>query len=160
MLAASRLSFWENMELCSTNIMRFMLQRFIFHYKLSVHLSYFSETIVWCHLKHLFLHRYLFLLLFKLIVTWTKINALIRRSMCCFNMAMNLKVLKMSPALFARHYFWKALPTRLIFSPMLLFAKTLRIVMTSWWGNDVRKFTADAILLREIQCKKIDNLLS
>ena len=30
--AASRLPFWENMELCSTNIMRFMLQRFIFHY--------------------------------------------------------------------------------------------------------------------------------
>ena len=27
------------------------------------------------------------------------------------------------------------------------------------WRNDVRKYTADAILFREIQCKKMDNLM-
>ena len=27
------------------------------------------------------------------------------------------------------------------------------------YGYDVRKYTADAILLREIQCKKMDNLM-
>ena len=27
------------------------------------------------------------------------------------------------------------------------------------WRNDVRKYIADAILFREIQCKKMDNLM-
>ena len=27
------------------------------------------------------------------------------------------------------------------------------------YGNDVRKYTADAILFREIQCKKMDDLM-
>ena len=36
----------------------------------------------------------------------------------------------MSPALFAVHYIRKAFRTRLIISPMFLFAKTLRRVMT------------------------------
>ena len=36
----------------------------------------------------------------------------------------------------------------------VLFAKTLRKVMTLWWRYDIRKYTADAILFREIQCKK------
>ena len=27
------------------------------------------------------------------------------------------------------------------------------------YGYDVRKYTADAILFREIQCKKMDNLM-
>ena len=27
------------------------------------------------------------------------------------------------------------------------------------WRYDVRKYTADAILFREIQCKKMDNLM-
>ena len=40
------------------------------------------------------------------------------------------KILKTSPALFAGRYIPKALRTRLIISPMLLFAKTLRTVMT------------------------------
>ena len=29
--------------------------------------------------------------------------------------------------------------------------------MTLWRCYDVRKYTADAILFREIQCKKMDN---
>ena len=39
------------------------------------------------------------------------------------------------------------------------FAKTLRTIMTLWRRYDVRKFTADAILFREIKCKKMDNLM-
>ena len=35
--------------------------------------------------------------------------------------------------------------------------KTLRTVMTLWWHYDVRKYTAVAILFREIQCKEMDN---
>ena len=37
---------------------------------------------------------------------------------------------------------------------MVLFAKTLRASMTLWRRFDVRKFDADAILLREILCKR------
>ena len=43
--------------------------------------------------------------------------------MCCLNMCLNLKILKMSPALFARRYILKALQTRLIISLMLLYTK-------------------------------------
>ena len=74
-------------------------------------------------------------------------------------MGLHLKILKLSPALFAWRYIWKALRTRLIISPMFLFAKTLRTVMTLWRRYDVRKYTADAILFREIQCKKMINLM-
>ena len=42
---------------------------------------------------------------------------------------------------------------------MFSFAKTLRTVMTLWRRYDVRKYTADVILFREIQCKKMDNLM-
>ena len=73
-------------------------------------------------------------------------------------MGLNLKILKMSPELFTWCYIQKALPTRLIISLMLLFAKTLRTVMALWWHYDVRKYTADTILFREIQCKKSDVL--
>ena len=31
-----------------------------------------------------------------------------------------------------------------------------RVYMTLWRCNDVRKFDADAILFREIKCKKMD----
>ena len=31
-----------------------------------------------------------------------------------------------------------------------------RVYMTVWRRNDVRKFDADAILFREIKCKKIE----
>ena len=31
-----------------------------------------------------------------------------------------------------------------------------RVYMTLWRRNDVRKFDADAILFREIKCKKMD----
>ena len=34
-----------------------------------------------------------------------------------------------------------------------------RVYMTLWRRNDVRKFDADAILFREIKCKKIENLI-
>ena len=50
--------------------------------------------------------------------------------MCCLNMGLNLKILKMSPALFACRYIQKALQTKLIISPMLLFVKMLRMGMT------------------------------
>ena len=43
---------------------------------------------------------------------------------------------------------------RLIISP-----KTMRTVMTLWRLYDVRKYTAYNILFREIQCKKMDNLM-
>ena len=45
------------------------------------------------------------------------------------------------------------------FAKTLLFAKTLRASMTLLRRNDVRKFDAEAILLREFQCKKIDILM-
>ena len=72
-------------------------------------------------------------------------------------MGLNLKILKMNPSLYAWRYIWKALRTRLIISSMFLFAKTLCTGMTLW-HYDVRKYIADAILFREIQCKKMDNL--
>ena len=46
----------------------------------------------------------------------------------------------------------KALRPWLIISPML----SLHTYMTLWRRNDVQKFEADAILFREIQCKKMD----
>ena len=33
-----------------------------------------------------------------------------------------------------------------------------RVYMTLWRRNDVRKFDADAILFREIKCKKMESL--
>ena len=74
-------------------------------------------------------------------------------------MGLNLKILKMSPELSSGRYIRKALQNRLVISPMFLFAKTLHTVMTLWRRYDVRKYTADAILFREIQCKKMDNLM-
>ena len=59
----------------------------------------------------------------------------------------------------ALHYIRKALRTGLIISPVFLFAKTLHTDMTLWRRYDVRKYSADAILFREIQCKKLDNLM-
>ena len=51
-------------------------------------------------------------------------------------------------------YIRKGLWTTLIISPMLLFAKTCTAMMCQPYV--VGKFTADAILFREIQCKKRD----
>ena len=42
---------------------------------------------------------------------------------------------------------------------MLLFTKTLHLSMMLWRRNDVQKFDTDAILFREIQCKKRDILM-
>ena len=50
----------------------------------------------------------------------------------------------------------KALRTRLIILPMLLFVKTLVTTMMLLRRYDVQKFTVDAILFREIQCKEMD----
>ena len=47
-----------------------------------------------------------------------------------FEHGSELEILKMSLALFSRRYIRKALRTILIISPMFLFAKTLRTVMT------------------------------
>ena len=88
---------------------------------------------------------------------WTKIHVQIRRFTSCLNMGLNMKIFKMSPALFAWHYIRKALRTS-DHLPMFLFAKTLRTVMTLWRSYDVRKYIADTISFREIQCKKMDNL--
>ena len=125
--------FLENMKLCSTNIMCFVLQRFIFHYKLLVHLSYFSETITWCHLKHLFLRIDIY--------SHSCLNPLSteRKSMLKSgdSRAVWTWLLKMSPASFARHYIRKALLTSLIILPMLLFAEKLRMVITSWWRSKI-----------------------
>ena len=60
---------------------------------------------------------------------------------------------------FIRRFMQKVLQTRLIILPMLLLsAKMVRTTMTGW-RYDVRKFTVDAILFREIQCKKMDILM-
>ena len=61
----------------------------------------------------------------------------------------------MSPALFACRYIRKALRTRLIIRRC--FCSRQRCARL--WRYDVRKYTADAILLGEIQCKKMDNLM-
>ena len=47
----------------------------------------------------------------------------------------------------------------MIILPMFLFAKTLHTVMTLCRRYDVRKYTADAILFREIQCKKMEKIM-
>ena len=53
----------------------------------------------------------------------------------------------------------KALWPWLIIWLMHLFAKTLHTSMMLWRCNDVRKFETNAILFREIQCKKRDILI-
>ena len=91
--------------------------------------------------KPLFLHGCLFVSLFTPIVKWTKTHVQIRRFTCCLKMGLKFKILKMRPALIARCYIQKALRTRLVILRMLLFAKTLRTVMTLWWRYDVQKYT-------------------
>ena len=86
--------------------------------------------------------------------THCQIHVQIRRFTCCLKMSLNLKIHNMSPELFALRGIQKALRTSLIILPMLLFAKTLRTALTLWWRYDVRKFTADAILLRESKARK------
>ena len=65
-----------------------------------------------------------------------------------------LKLLKMSPELFTWCYIQKALRTRLIISPMILRMKTFCMVKLLWRRYVVRKFSANPILFRVIQCKK------
>ena len=48
----------------------------------------------------------------------------------------------------------KASRTRLIISPLLLFAKTLRTVMTFWRCYDIRKFTATPFCLEKSSVRK------
>ena len=67
-------------------------------------------------------------------------------------MGLNLKILKMSPALFAWRY------TERIADQTDHFADVF-VRENVAYGYEVRKYTAGAILFREIQCKKMDNLM-
>ena len=58
----------------------------------------------------------------------------------------------MSPALFARRYIRKAADQTDHFANVFVRENVAH-------GYDVRKYTADAILFREIQCKKMDKLM-
>ena len=87
-----------------------------------------------------------------------KIHVQITRFMCCLNMAFTWQS-PSGPRFVCMKLHWKALRPWLINLPMLLFAKTLRVSVMLWRGYDVRKFDMDAILLREIQCKKRDILM-
>ena len=42
------------------------------------------------------------------------------------------------------------------FADAFVHENVARVYMTLWLRNDVRKFGSDAILFREIQCKKMD----
>ena len=74
-------------------------------------------------------------------------------------MGLNFKILQISPEIFTGRYMQKVLRTRLIILPMLLFAKTLHTAMMLWRRYDVQKFTVNTILIREIQCKKMEILM-
>ena len=87
-----------------------------------------------------------------------KIHVQIMRCTCCSNMTFSLTK-PIWPWFVCMTLHRKALPPWLIISPMLLFPKTLRASMTVWRCYDVRKFETDAILFREIQCKKRDILM-
>ena len=64
----------------------------------------------------------------------------------------------MSPALFAWPYTESIADQTDHFADVLV-RKTLHTVMTFWRRYDIRKYTADVILFKEIQCKKMDNLM-
>ena len=107
----------------------------------------------------LFLHRCHFVELITPTVKRTKILVQIRRFVCCLNMGLNLKILKMRPSLFTRRYIRKALRTRLIISP--IFCSQKRCVRLSRC-DDVMTFESTQpmpFLFRETQCKKMDNLI-
>ena len=83
------------------------------------------------------------------------IHVQIMRFTCCLNMAFNLT--KPISALICLHDVTRESVAALTdhFADFL-FAKTLRASMTLWRRYDVRKFDTDAILFREILCKKSD----
>ena len=66
------------------------------------------------------------------------------------NKGLNFKILKMSPALFAWRY------TESVTYQTYHFADVF-VRENVAYGYGVRKYTADEILFREIQCKKMDN---
>ena len=70
-------------------------------------------------------------------------------------MGLNLKILRMSPTLFALGYLLKVLRTRLIISRILLFVKMLRTVMQLWHCDDVMTFKS---LQRTLFC--FENVLT
>ena len=82
----------------------------------------------------------------------TNSYARMMRFTCCLNMGLYFKIYKISLQLFAWRYVWKAVWTKLIILPMLLFAKRY---IWLWQNYDIWKFTADAILFGEIVCKNI-----
>ena len=73
-------------------------------------------------------------------------------------MGLNLKILKMSPALLAWLYTESIADQTDHFADVFV-RETLRTDMTLWRCYDVRKYKTDAILFREIQCKKMENLM-
>ena len=113
------------------------------------------ESVFFKNLEDRFLHRCLFMKLFTPIVKWMKIHVQIMRFTCRFNMGLNLKILKMSPALFAWCYIRKALQYRLIISPMFCSRKCC----VRLWPCNVQSTQPAQFWLREIQCKKMDNLM-
>ena len=77
---------------------------------------------------------------------------------CCLNMAFTWQSLS-EPWFVCMTLHGKGLQPWLIISSMLLFMKMLHTSMTLWRGYDVRNFDADAILFRQILCKKRDILM-
>ena len=98
-------------------------------------------------------------MLFEAVVKWTKIHVQIMRFTCCLNMDFNFTKTLTEPETVSMMLHAKALWPWLIILPIFLFAKTLQVSMTLWRCNDIQKFDADAILFREIQCKKMDILM-
>ena len=80
------------------------------------------------------------------------------RFSCCLNMAFTWQSLIWA-RICLHDVTRKSLWPWLIISPMLLFAKTLGMSITLLRRYDVQKFDADAILFREILCKKRDILM-
>ena len=74
--------------------------------------------------------------------------------MCCLNMGLNLKVLKMSPALL----YGKPCEQTDHFANVFV-CENVACGYDIVTGLCHSKNTADAILFREIQCKKMNNLM-
>ena len=72
--------------------------------------------------------------------------------MCCLNMGINLKILKMSPQVFCMTLYTESLTDQNDHFADAFVRKSVAD------GYDVRKFTAEAILFREVQHKKRDML--
>ena len=85
-----------------------------------------------------------------------KIHVQIMRFACCLNMAFTWKSLR--KALICMHDVTLKSTAAVTdhFDDAFVRENVARLYMTLWQRNDVWKFDADAILFREIKCKKID----